>query len=154
MSLAFRISRHFSCVAGLPPPRDDGDLCTDDGVCDPVRGYLHTPLTGFPSVTCRLDTIDAALSGAAPGDIAAGLRRIFQRVLGKVRAQVERAETGHGKRQDKMLKGAGKQLGAVGRLLATARQKKQIAPALGGRLGAAVAGASGALSALHAAGGP
>ena len=53
-----------------------------------------------------------------------------------------------------MLKGAGKQLGALGRLLATARQKKQVAPALGGRLGDAVAGASGALSSLHAAGGP
>ncbi|TMA52504.1 MAG: hypothetical protein E6J76_07140 [Deltaproteobacteria bacterium] len=143
-----------ACVAGVPPPGDDGDLCTDDGVCDPVRGYLHTPLIGFPSVTCRFDTLDAALSGAATGDISSGLRKSLTRVLGKARAQVERAAGAHGKRQDKMLKGAGKQLGALGRLLATARQKKQVAPALGGRLGDAVAGASGALSSLHAAGGP
>src|SRR5207302_1810444 len=143
-----------ACVAGVPPPGDDGDLCTDDGVCDPVRGYLHTPLIGFPSVTCRFDTLDAALSGAATGDISSGVRKSLTRVLGKARAQVERAAGAHGKRQDKMLKGAGKQLGALGRLLATARQKKQVAPALGGRLGDAVAGASGALSSLHAAGGP
>jgi len=143
-----------ACVAGAPLSSDDGDLCTDDSVCDPTTGYVHTPITGFASVTCRFDTIDAALSGAAAGDISPGLRRTFQRAVAKARAQVVRAEGSHGKRQAKMLKGAAKQVGALGRLLATARQKKQIESALGGRLGDAVTGASGALSSLHPALGP
>jgi len=143
-----------ACVAGVPLPSDDGDLCTDDSVCDPATGYVHTPVTGFAGVTCRFDTMDAALSGAAQGDISPGLRRTFQRAVAKARAQVVRAQGSHGKRQAKMLKGAAKQVGALGRLLATARQKKQIASALGGRLGDAVTGASGALSSLHPAVGP
>src|SRR5262249_56088219 len=76
-----------ACVAGVPLSSDDGDLCTDDSVCDPATGYVHTPITGFASVTCRFDTMDAVLAKAGAGDISPGLRRSFQRAVAKARAQ-------------------------------------------------------------------
>src|SRR5207245_10098919 len=48
---------------------DDHDLCTDDP-CDTTEGCKTTPKTTFAAVTCRLDTVDAAIHGASAADRA------------------------------------------------------------------------------------
>ena len=130
---------------------DDGDLCTDDPECDPEVGCPR-PIakTGFASVTCHLDTIDAALLQATPDQATASARAKITASLRRVRVGVGAAErAGGGKRSVKKtvhnvetaLRGADKAINA-------ARRKHQIEESLAGTLVTQVNGALGGAQSL------
>lgn len=94
----------IACTPGVPFVCDDRDACTTD-VCEGVCTW--TPVVGLDGVTCRLDTMGAAMQQAGP--VALGGRRAAQRLerqLGAVRRLVERARRATGRQATTRLRRA------------------------------------------------
>jgi cysteine-rich repeat protein len=70
------------------PECDDGDLCTTP-TCDATAGCVQQPATDFASVRCRFDTIAVLLDDES---VSAKARASLQKLLGKVDAQIAKAE--------------------------------------------------------------
>jgi len=119
-----------SCVPGTPLACDDADACTDDG-CDPALGCVNAPKTGYASVRCRLDTMEAALAAAGAGEVASSVRTKLGNMIRRARAKLAVAErTGSGKRAFKSLNAARRQVKAIGKAVNAALRKKKMAPRL------------------------
>ena len=133
---------------------DDGNLCTDDK-CNRGIGCANTctnsPKTGFDAVTCRLDTMDAAIHGASAPDLAPSAAAKLGKAIGRARAKLAAAEAaGHGKPALKALRRAARQLKAIPTIVRAAQRKRRIAATLATAILQAASGGSQALSALMA----
>ena len=123
---------------------------TDDR-CDTTEGCKNTPKTTFAAVTCRLDTVDAAIHGASATDLAPSVAAKLGKPIGKVRTKLAAAETaGHGKPALKALKKSAKQLKTIPRIVRAAQKRHKIAAALATAILDAASGGSQALSTLMA----
>jgi cysteine-rich repeat protein len=131
------------CVAGTAPQCDDGDLCTDD-MCTDGAGCENVPKIGIASVVCRLDTASAIVSGAQLGKKAA---KKLPKSLTQIRTKVNTVGSSSGKKAKKAQKVATKKLRALGKYVQK-QSGKQIPADVATDLGAAITGASGALSGL------
>jgi hypothetical protein len=139
-----------SCVAGTPPPCDDGDLCTDDGCAAASDACVHTARTEFAGVTCRLDTIEAALAGAGPLDVLPKIGAKIRTLVGQARTGLEAARTlGPGKKGLKKLKGVGKKVGAIKKTVDGAARKRKISQPLADTIRSATQGGQAAVAALR-----
>ena len=128
---------------------DDGNLCTEN-VCT-ATGCRNDPKTGFAAVTCRLDTVDAAIHGASVTDLAPSAAAKLGKPIGKARTKLAAAETaGHGKPALKALKKAAKQLKTIPRIVRAGQKKHKIAAAVAAAILDAASGGSQALSTLMA----
>jgi hypothetical protein len=119
-------------------------------VCDPATGCAASqPKTGFAGVTCRLDTIDAALA-AAPGDeLTAAGRKSIGVALKKARAKVTLASnSAGGKRGAKLVRAAQTALRGVTKAVKAASRKGAIKGTLIGVVQGAVNGALGSSQSL------
>ena len=138
----------YRCVT--PQACDDGDLCTDDS-CDTTTGCKNTPKTSFAAVTCRMDTMDAAIQGASVADLAPSLAAKLRKPIAKARTKLAAAETaGHGKPALKALKKSAKQLKTIPRIVRAGQKKHKIAAAVAAAILDAASGGSQALSTLMA----
>jgi hypothetical protein len=119
----------LACVKGPAPAADDGDPCTDDGVCDPLSGYPRTPKTGLEAAACRMDRIEAALAVAdIPEDLTL---KAFDKIGGlarSIRSLVRRADKATGRRRAKLLRGARRKVARLERLVVS--PKSHVSPAL------------------------
>jgi hypothetical protein len=99
------------CRAGTAPVADDADPCTDDGACDPVAGYPHTPKSGFGAATCRMDRIETALAAAKiPGDVSAKAGKKIGNLVHTIRSLVEKAAGAGRGRRIRLLRAAAKRI--------------------------------------------
>jgi hypothetical protein len=126
----------LACVKGPAPAANDGDPCTDDGVCDPVSGFPRTPKTGLAAAACRMDRIELALAAAdIPEDVTL---KAFDRIgdlARSIRSLVRRADQASGKRRTKLLRSARKKVARLDRVVAA--PKSHVSPALARLFGAA-----------------
>ena len=128
---------------------DDGNLCTED-VCT-ATGCRNDPKTGFAAVTCRLDTVDAAIHGASVTDLAPSAAAKLGKPIGKARTKLAAAQAaGHGKPALKALKVAAKQLKMIPRIVRAAQKRHKVAAALAAAILDAASGGGQALSTLMA----
>ena len=85
------------CDPQNPAACSDGNTCTSDS-CDPVAGCVHTPVTGFDAVTCRLgeslETVGAIPEGELGGPQTKN--RITRR-LDRALRLMEKARTAKGR---------------------------------------------------------
>jgi hypothetical protein len=108
----------LACIAGPVPPADDGDPCTDDGVCDPVSGYPRTPKTGLDAAACRMDRIELALATAdIPEELTLKAFEKIGNLARSVRGLVHRAEQAGGKRRTKLLRAARRKVARLDRVI-------------------------------------
>lgn len=133
------------CVAGTSPQCDDGDLCTDDA-CTDGAGCENVPKIGLASVTCRLDTASAIVSGAS-AQLGKKAGKKLPKSLSTIRGKVNTVGSSTGKKAIKARKVATKQLRALGNYVRK-QSGKQIPADVASDLGAALSGASGALGGL------
>jgi hypothetical protein len=138
-----------TCVPGSGSTCSDGDLCTDD-LCDVGTGCRYPAKTGFAGVRCRFETMTAALAAAAPGDLAAPVRKKLTKLIDKARGSVDAAEAVTGKPQKKKLGAARKQLKAIGKTVRAALKKRKVSSALADVLLPAADGGVAAVEALRA----
>ena len=102
-------------------------------------------------MTCRLDTVDAAIHGASVTDLAPSVAAKLRKPIGKARTKLAAAETaGHGKPALKALKKAAKQLKTIPRIVRAGQKKHKIAAAVAAAILDAASGGSQALSTLMA----
>jgi hypothetical protein len=135
------------CIAGAPLDCDDHDGCTDDS-CDPASGCVHTPRTGFDSVSCRLDAIALDLQQATAAAVTPPVRAKISKLVGKARTKLSAARGATGKRQLKNLKAASGALKAIANAVAGASRKHKIDGTLANDITTAAQGAAAAIETL------
>jgi hypothetical protein len=136
------------CIAGAPPACDDGDDCTDDS-CDPVKSCPHPLLPGFAGLTCRVDALDSAVKGAAPGEISLPVQKKLKKLVAKIRASARKAAKARKARKaTKVLAAARKQLGKVGTAVDAALNAHKLEPGLAARLNLAAGKTMAAIDAV------
>jgi hypothetical protein len=137
----------LECRPGTTPLSDDGDPCTDDGVCDPVAGYPRTPKTGFGAATCRMDRIVIALAGAnVPADLSEKSAKKLLKLTRGIHSAIDKAAGAGAKRRKQLLRGAAKKLARLDRVVAS--PKASVSPALSQLIAAETSGARAVLTQL------
>jgi len=135
-----------TCTAGTSPICD---ICT---TCDAAGGCVAR--TGFESVGCHLDAIEAAIAGAASGDLSPPGRRKLTKSLARIRARLGAAasaqQSGKAKRAAKLLTSAPKLLNALIKTLAKVEKKGQVATSIAALVRDRAGRASGAVAPLRA----
>ena len=145
---------HSGSCAGGGRDCDDRDACTTDSCT--AGGCMHASLAGFAGASCAVGAGADALAGASGDQVTPPARRRLMRLLGQLRATVERAarsaNSGKPLRALKLVRNTDRRTREVARALQAARRRLQVSPAFADQLGGRLASVSQALDAFR--GGP